>query len=447
MKYDEVPIPEYAGRKPQDVWPAFFKQYRPRPAVVGSLIRRLNNDKQHEHTISCIQSALINGQSQPWMYEVLALSMEIAGRPAAEVERVVLSLSDFGQADYGAFMYSGAYLARFKRPAAALRMYRQASRMMPERPEPYILGLKLAQELKSPEDVAWAATGILEHYWNHDYQARHRDAELAVAEVQRQLQRAGESEIAGQLGQQMRAAQIRDLKIRVEWSGAADLDLLVEEPSGAVCSFSTPETAGGGLLTHDGCGPDASLCYEEYVAPRAYSGDYRITIKNAGGSLVGNRAVVIITMNAGGPKPIERKETVNLSEGDAILRVTLDQGRRTQPRAVLGQFEREFLEQLQAASRPQGRRQAPGAGQRVAQELLTGRANAAQPRRAGAFAYAPGVQIIPEGTILSGSTVVSADRRYVRLAISPTFNTITDVFTYSIFGGQTTQQSGGQGQR
>ncbi|MEZ6067355.1 MAG: hypothetical protein R3B90_17000 [Planctomycetaceae bacterium] len=57
-----------------------------------------------------LEAALINGQSQPWMYEVLALSMTIQGRPEADVRRVVLSLADFGTADYASVTYSAAYL-------------------------------------------------------------------------------------------------------------------------------------------------------------------------------------------------------------------------------------------------------------------------------------------------------------------------------------------------
>jgi hypothetical protein len=39
--------------------------------------------------------------------------------------------------------------------------------------------------------------------------------------------------------------------------------------------------------------------------------------------------------------------------------------------------------------------------------------------------------------MLNAAAVVSPDRRYVRLAVSPVFSTITDVFTFSFVGGAT----------
>ena len=73
--------------------------------------------------------------------------------------------------------------------------------------------------------------------------------------------------------------------------------------------------------------------------------------------------------------------------------------------------------------------------------------------RAGAFAagvgFAPIVGFIPDGVTLTATAVVSADRRYVRLALNPMFNTIVDVATFNFIPGQTTgggaQGGGGQG--
>src|SRR5690606_14020439 len=195
--------------------------------------------------------------SQPWMYEVLADSMTFAGRPQEEVQRVVLSLTDFGNANLQSMMVSGAYLTRFGRDEAALRMYRQASRMAPERAEPYIMGLRLARKLKQADDVGWAAAGVLEHGWTADSAQLHREAENAALQAEEWLRQAGEDESAEKLTQSIAAAKVRDLEIKLTWNGTADLDLLIEEPTGSVCSFESPETIGGGIHLHDGYGPVA----------------------------------------------------------------------------------------------------------------------------------------------------------------------------------------------
>ncbi len=41
------------------------------------------------------------------MYEILAVTMEAAGRPQEDVDRVILSVADFGNASYDTMMYSG----------------------------------------------------------------------------------------------------------------------------------------------------------------------------------------------------------------------------------------------------------------------------------------------------------------------------------------------------
>ena len=71
--------------------------------------------------------------------------------------------------------------------------------------------------------------------------------------------------------------------------------------------------------------------------------------------------------------------------------------------------------------------------------------------RAGAFGggvgFAPIVAFIPEGVSLTATAVVSADRRYVRLALAPMFNSIVDVATFNFLTGVSTGggQGGGQG--
>jgi hypothetical protein len=52
----------------------------------------------------------------------------------------------------------------------------------------------------------------------------------------------------------------------------------------------------------------------------------------------------------------------------------------------------------------------------------------------GAVGYQPIIQTLPEGTMMSVFGVVSHDRRYLRLAVSPIFSTIGDVTTFTLAG-------------
>jgi hypothetical protein len=64
----------------------------------------------------------------------------------------------------------------------------------------------------------------------------------------------------------------------------------------------------------------------------------------------------------------------------------------------------------------------------------------------GAVGFQPIIQVLPEGTMMSVFGVVSADRRYVRVAVSPIFSTIGEVTTFT-FAGQAdpTDPNGGGG--
>ncbi|MCA9020643.1 MAG: hypothetical protein KDA74_10900, partial [Planctomycetaceae bacterium] len=49
----------------------------------------------------------------------------------------------------------------------------------------------------------------------------------------------------------------------------------------------------------------------------------------------------------------------------------------------------------------------------------------------GGIANQPVITVIPEGISLTGAAVVSPDRRYVRLSLSPQFTNVTEIFTFS----------------
>lgn len=442
-------IPEYKQQPPRPLWDDYFKAHEPGFDIVRRWTARLHNEKEHEHAIALIEAALIHGQSQPWMYEVLALSMEIAGRPKEDVERVVLSLSDFGQVDYQTMMYSGAYLARFDRNEAALRLYRQASRLLPERPEPYMLGLRLAGKANSPSDLEWAICGVLQHVWTKDFATQHKAAEQAALELLQSLRKSGNDAEANRIEQSIQQARVRDLDVRLEWSGAADLDLIIEEPGGSACSFEARETIAGGRLLHDGCGPSQANAYEHYVCPLAVTGDYRFVVRKSWGAPVANRALLKITAHAGTPQEAVTTETIVLDGDEDTVRFRLAEGRRTQPH-VIGNLPdaTEIMHVLNEVGRPGRTAESSAAARRAAEEFFGSREDQGRGdggiRQVGAVGFAPVVTVLPEGTSATARAVVSHDRRYVRMALNPRFSNITDVFTFSFLNGGNSQGNTGQ---
>jgi hypothetical protein len=65
--------------------------------------------------------------------------------------------------------------------------------------------------------------------------------------------------------------------------------------------------------------------------------------------------------------------------------------------------------------------------------------NRLQAARAGGrpVGYAPVITVLPEGTSLGASAIVSPDRRYVRMTLQPFFSTVNRVDTFNFRTGQT----------
>lgn len=430
------PIPLKPGEgQPSGGWEQYFQTHKDvEPAAIGDVVMRLHKARQNEQLIACIEAALIHGHSQPWMYTVLATAMRNAGRPQADVERVLLSGVDFSAVNVSNLLYSAAFLTRFGANDRALELYRQASTVDPSRLEPYVLALKLANERRDPEAVAWAASGILTRAWNKDHPALHREAEESMRRLEHELRQEGRASEADRLDRVLVESLERDLTIELSWSGKADLDLLVEEPGGTVCSSDNPTTAGGGVFVHDGMGSDPRDAFAKYVCPRGMPGEYQVTVRYIHGEVVGKRAVLRVIRYQGTPYQTEERFVVQLAEYDKRVRVTLQKGRLA---------EQAEVALLAAERRPQavGARRI-GAGRRA---YGPGRVNAGVALDRPAVGYQPIITVLSEGVSLSALAVVSGDRRYVRLSMAPTFSAITDVFTFSFINSGNPNGGGGGG--
>ena len=167
---EELPPLDENVTTPEELWDDYFSKRQPAAATVQDLVSRLHEARKHDHVVAVIQAALRTGNGQPWMYEVLALTLEIQGAPKAEVERALLSQIDFAATDVSGLMMSAAYLTRFDADKPALRLYRQASSLAPQRAEPYLLGLKLARRLKDDDALAWAVKGIFASAWGKGHE-------------------------------------------------------------------------------------------------------------------------------------------------------------------------------------------------------------------------------------------------------------------------------------
>ncbi|MES2792403.1 MAG: hypothetical protein V4719_22490 [Planctomycetota bacterium] len=402
------------------------------------MVVRLHEAKRDTEVIAVIEAAILAGQSQTWMYEVLAGAMQVTGRPQAEIERVLLSGVDFTAVDVPNMLFSAAYLTRYGLRARALQLYRQASSLAPWRAEPYVLGLKLAREAKDPEALEWAATGILTQAWMKDHESLHHQADEAVEEAEQLFQAKGNPDRLKQFHDQIAAARQRDLILKLSWNGDADLDLSVEEPLGTVCSRQQKYSRGGGVLVHDGVGPKPKDAYELYVCSLASTGEYRIRVRYLFGNVVAKQAKLTVIRHQGTPQETTTNQAVTITGEETVLKLSLKDGRRTELGPVIADqvsdLRRTGKTRYQAASEIL---QAAHTEEAVAQRAEYVRQRDILFQNLGGLraAVQPTIQVIPEGVQANAMAVVSPDRRYVRLNLNAAVTAITDVFTFT-FAGQ-----------
>src|SRR5262245_57677645 len=132
--------------------------------------------------------------------------------------------------------------------------------------------------------------------------------------------------------------------IELIWSGPADLDLVVVEPSGAVCDATHKRTTGGGVLQADqraqkeDVNVGGSGRSEIYTAASAFSGAYKVSVKKMFGQPDGNKARLKVTQFKGTPK--ERFDVIEIDlVSSAPVEIKLGGGSRTELAVVTDDAE------------------------------------------------------------------------------------------------------------
>ena len=273
-----------------------------------------------------------------------------------------------------------------------------------------------------------------------------------------QMRKDGQDQKADAYAAKLKQALARDIVVKVSWSGDADVDLMVEEPTGSVCSYRQNKTPGGGLLVGDpnaGLSPTAggSHC-EVYSCVEAFSGDYRVLLRQVWGRIPAGRVTVDVWSYLGSENQQHIHKVIPLDENGALVSFHLDTGRR-QERLADQQLANDVVQQvavnrtilaqqLEAISNPEAllaqqnyvnSQPASQIGNR-ANPLNRPSPNAFNPNLVG---YQPQITVLPVGMTMQANAVISADRRYVRITTLPFFSTIKGVVQYNLQSGVTDQ--------
>ena len=87
-----------------------------------------------------------------------------------------MSAADFSES-IDDLMYVAQYMARNGLEHRAMQVFRQAGTLDPTRPEPFVIGLQLAQRLSDIEGIQWASLGILSQSWPREKARREEDGD------------------------------------------------------------------------------------------------------------------------------------------------------------------------------------------------------------------------------------------------------------------------------
>lgn len=441
-----------AGTDPAVAWNDHFARVTETPAAIAETARDLMQRHEFAQVAALIQAALRNQQAQPWMYEGLAIALEASGAPTNEIERALLSALDLNP-NYVDFMCVGMYLGRTGLTERALEVFQQASTMAPTRPEPFVQGLRMAQLLNDVDGIGWAAAGILRQAWPKEqadvWQTAYRAAEATLT----QLKEAGRDEDATKLKAELDQAMVRDCVVTVRWTGDADVDIAIAEPAGTVCSHRNPRTTSGGVMLGDAFARaserSAEGCQEVYVCPEGFDGTYKLLLRRVWGKPTAGKVTVDVYTHYGSQQVVHVGQQIPLGVEDVLVNFELRDGRRQESLSD-AQVANAAAQQVEVNRFVLGQQLAAAGANNNAAASLAGSRTQTQgsfpllPFLPQAVGFAPVIRTIPAGSSLTIlPSVISADRRYVRVSPLPLFSAISQVNTFNFATGQG-GTSGGQ---
>lgn len=432
-------------------WEAVVVSEEASVAAVRSATARLMKQKRYSDVTELVSAAIRAGKQQAWMYESLGIAMRLAGADQSAIERAILSAADLS-AQPDQLVAIADYLAGMNLNRRAVQVYRMALAQSPTLQE--LLGPALAAAKRSgdTESLRWVTAAIAERAWPNELQVIADEGRLASKALLANLDAQGEARLAERYRAELADAERRDCLVRVTWAGDADLDLAVREPSGAVCWAGADRTAGGGMrIEASNSDANATVHTETYVCARGFAGDYQALVSKVYGDVVANAVTIEITVAAGTEAETTQKRQVKLDDqGKALANFNNPVGRRAEPIAD-GQLA-EALRRQESVTRSVLSQQLSSMSDEGLVSLRPDERRRLRAARAGSgsVGFQPQITVLPEGTNLGVSAVVSSDRRYVRVSPTPIFSVIGDIAQFSFSGAgvdptaQTAQFAGAQ---
>ena len=433
-----------SGPPTAEEWDEHFRQHDEPQTIVRAALAEIVKRGHHNQGLMLLRAMARHQPADSWVYEAMALSLQLLGADAVDVRQTLMSLVDQAPDRLDARLATAAALAEAGQIKAGIALLRESAVNFPGSVNIYYLTANLAEQISDLESLAWAADQLLGREWPRRGDEIHAKTRRLLARIGRQLAAKGERAAVERVAAIAQASQRRDLHVEARWVGQADIDLYVVEPGNILCAPLTPRTINGGVLVSD-----ANSSGEKYVAAEAYTGDYELILKPVWGRPTAGTVTVDVIKHKGTAHEHRDRFTVHIDGDNEPIHVHLEAGRRTEP-AVISPDEALLVEDTDAPTddklnpfqrlrrliqdgqipRPHvhGRPEIPRIRQPNQPLAQTPFVTGVRPVvSAGAVAFDPVITLVPDGTTLTAQAVVSADRRFVRLQMFPMISTIESI--------------------
>jgi tetratricopeptide (TPR) repeat protein len=335
-KFDPAVLKPRLSGDPKRRWSEAIAWTVTDPGLIVASAEFLMEMDEYKSAVEVLKGGLRKGlTTDTWAHDALALALQESQAGSAEYERAALSAIDLDPTDSKAYLKAAKVASQMKNHDLAMAFSKRAAEFAPDQPVAYANTLAFAEQaLAQAKDVktdavVWAAKNLLRRDWTDtdgiDY---HAQTKARLDNIINRVSAAGQK--TDDLRKVLSEQTQRDLVVELLWQGAADLDLIVAEPSGSVCSPTTRRTTGGGVLkcdileqTND---RDRS---EQYVAALAFKGTYKVTVRQAFGKPIGGTATLKVTKFKGTARESHDLITVDLGSTKPV-EIKLDGGSRTE---------------------------------------------------------------------------------------------------------------------
>jgi hypothetical protein len=315
---------------PAKVWNETLAKGNITPGLVVATADFLFEAGEYKHAVEFLKANLRHGVVvRPWVFEALAVAMEMdAGNPE-EIQRVRLSGIALDPQDAQSYLSAARAVADRGHFDRALAFCKQASLLDANDYHPYEMALAYAENSKDVKGMEWAVGKLVAQDWPVDNLFIQKTARQRLNSLTATLKSENKLGEVKTLEEALVRLNQRDLRVRLIWenaSGPCELEMKVKEPTGSICTIEQKQSPAGGIMI--GWNLTDKEPSSEYVAAEAFTGEYEVTISRVYGQPLGNRARLEILVNAGTPKQIRKLEIVDLSK-ITTYKIKLNQGRRT----------------------------------------------------------------------------------------------------------------------